>query len=653
MKKLALILIFALVNIGLHTAVFFSPAGVQLESWFSDLWFSIRGVRAPHPGVVVVAMDEESYRTLDVPMDRPWPRSLHAQLVRRLAELGARRIVFDVLFYGPGSDPVATAELAEALRTVPVFLGAEASTRVVHGQAVTDFLEPFDLLKQSAAGVALALMPEDQGYVRRFLVAKPGPVSDVPSLAEAGALAFGPLQDRPLKHDMLKYYGPAGTIPKYSIQAVLEREVPLPGIEEIFRDKIVFVGLMLRTDTGPAQKDSYLTAYRGRTFGVEIHATAAANMLEASWLRRLDPVTEAWILAAVIVLLTGAILSVQPREGALCCLVFGAGWVAIAYTGLLNDVFVPGAVLSAIVLPINLLVSSLYYYFVTRRSQLRIQRAFEFYLSPEMAAEMAHNPAALRLGGSKTEATALFTDIAGFTDISEAMSAEEVAHMLNCYFTEVMDVIFERGGTLIKFIGDAVFVLFGSPIKIDDHAAKACETALEIQKEVERFNASKRFPELHTRIGIHTGPMVVGNLGSERRFDFTAIGDSVNLASRVEGINKYLGTSAMITQATRDQAKDVPCLHMGRIRVVGKKQAIDLYALLDPPVTAEIEKDWLRAFELFKARQWDDAAEAYASVIRREPRLKKAAALYISSIQAYQKKPPLEDWTGEISFTSK
>jgi adenylate cyclase len=387
---------------------------------------------------------------------------------------------------------------------------------------------------------------------------------------------------------------------------------------------------------------------------VEIHATAAQNLIDSTWIKRATQNDELIWLGLACFLLSLLILTVRPVRAMILVLSSFLIWSGLAYTSFANYFFLPGAVMVCMVLPMVLLVSTVAYYFITLRRQLQVQRAFEFYVSPEMAREMANNPEALRPGGHQVIATALFTDIAGFTDISETMTAEGVANMLNAYFTEVMDVIFTNSGTLIKFIGDAVFVLWGAPIKLDDHAQKACETALVIQREVERFNATKRFPELHTRIGINTGSMVVGNLGSVKRFDFTAIGDSVNLASRVEGINKYFGTSVMVTEAAWQQTdKSFNSLFMGAIKVVGKKQAIGLHALFESALSQDAGKKWLAAYELFKSRQWDDAQAGFLDAARDEPRIKKAAGLYMSQIESHRKKDPGGDWAGEIIFSSK
>ena len=357
------------------------------------------------------------------------------------------------------------------------------------------------------------------------------------------------------------------------------------------------------------------------------------------------------LLAALVSL---AMLNVRPVSGALILVGYAAAWAALAYWAFLRNSFAPGASLAVIILPATYLGTTLYNYLGARLQQVRLERAFKFYLSPEMAREIARNPQALRLGGEEVECTALFTDIASFTSTAEQMKPDEVARMLNAYFTEVMDAIFEQRGTLIKFIGDAVFALWGAPIKTADHAKLCCEAALAIHREIDRFNQSGRFPPLQTRFGINTGPMVVGNMGSARRFDFTAIGDAVNLASRVEGLNKYFGTTILVTDSTRAQLPaEVLSLKLGMIRVVGKTQPIGLHTLFQKPVSDSVAAQWNNAHAKFTARDWQAAEELFAAIAPAEPRLAKAAELYCHQIELHRLTPPPQDWQGEIIFTSK
>jgi adenylate cyclase len=250
--------------------------------------------------------------------------------------------------------------------------------------------------------------------------------------------------------------------------------------------------------------------------------------------------------------------------------------------------------------------------------------------------------------------TAMFTDIADFTTITEEMPAEATSEMLNAYFTEVMDVVFANQGTLLKFIGDAIFAIWGAPVKTSNHAELAIKTALAIHRGVERFNASKRFPPLVTRIGVHTGPMLVGNLGSKRRFDYTAIGDSVNLASRIEGLNKYFGTHILFTEPTRRDAGGVPdAVAIASVRVKGRREAVELYTVFDQPLLKDIAQSWNEALNFFRKSDFVEARQRLELVIAAEPRLAKAATLYVEYIDSFSVSPPPSGWAGELDFEVK
>lgn len=644
---------FAVVLSVMHGVFFVSSWGQRFEFFFLDFLFRLRGVQAPDPSVLLVSIDEASYQNLGVAFDQAWPRRLHAALLEKLRQAGARRVAFDVLFLGSG-EAESDEKLAKAFALLPTVIGADMGSSQSGQGELTELLYPEDKFAAAVSEVALVGLPETYGSVRQFRLEagdseiwqgmRPLASAAAGNLAQSGSM--GP-------RDLIDYYGPAGSIEHYSYYQVLEEEVPFPL--EKFKDKTVFVGLQLRSETGPEQKDSYLTSFnqRGRTFGVEIHATIASNLIKGEWVRRLSLGKELMLLTWLVITMSIVAFNLRPLRAGLVlagCVVLWLGGSSVAFA---YSYFLPGLSAVAIFAPFIYLTSSVGSYVLARRSQLHLRRAFKLYLSPHMAREVSQNPDSLKLGGEKVVATAFFTDIADFTPLSESMEAEKVTHMLNDYFTELVEAIFEQQGTLIKFIGDAVFALWGVPLKLENHQDAALKAALLMRDRLGKSPVLQKYPKLVTRIGIHSGPMVVGNLGSHKRFDFTAIGDSVNLASRVEGLNKYLGTTLLLTGETVNALKEsYNLVSIGKVRVWGKQEAVSLFTILEGAEKSVNIERWQRGIEAFQCRDWHAANESFIACIE-SAELSQAAKFYLEQTEEFRLHPPGEQWHGELVFHSK
>ena len=628
----------------------------DLDFRVSDQWVRLRGHQQPPPGVVVVAIDEPSYRELKASFDKPWPRAFQAELLQRLKEFGAKRVAFDILFTGASSDPAADERLAQGFAGIPSVIGVESSIRTVGNQGGGYQLEELDRPYEpfrKAAKEALVGLSDVKGVIRNF----PQPRSDqergFPTLAQAAAGILPGSVGLPGSRDLIRYYGPGRTVPIVSFWEVLQD--PLPTTKEMLKDAIVFVGLLMRSDTGGAQKDSYQTPFGSpMIFGVEVHATIVGNLLDKRWITRPPAAFEVLGQGVLMAGFSFAAISATPVTLAIIaggCIV---AWCLTSFLLLGQGVFVAGAATILILVPLAVLVSALVSYVSARRAEESLRSAFSLYVSPDMVPKLQHEGGALKLGGEKMWLTAIFTDIADFTSITEDMPAERTSEMLNAYFTEVMDVVFKNQGTLLKFIGDAIFAIWGAPIKLQNHAELALQTAIAINREVERFNATQRFPPLKTRIGVHTGPMLVGNLGSVKRFDYTAIGDSVNLASRIEGLNKYFGTSILFTEATRKDAGGFAgAVLVGSVRVKGRKEAVSLYSVFDPPLAPTALDAWNRAYSAFCRADFGGFVTEIAGGLSSEPRLSKAIELYRAEAERYRIAPPGQGWAGELDFDHK
>lgn len=655
---LRLLLVLAtIIIVGLLNSFPFIEA---IDLTVSDQFKRLYGRTSPPKNVVVIAIDEPSYRELQVGFDKPWPRALHAKLLRRLKELGVQRVAFDVLFTGPGADAAVDKELIEAFSGVDSIIGVEAIKKTVAKQGggimVEELDQPYDEFRKVTTQALVNLdMNTRDGFIRTFPFANSDQTKRFPFLAYAAAgTPKNPDMPTPKPRDLIKYYGSARENARIiSYWEMFEKMSPQE--ESSFKDAIVFVGLLLRSDTGVAQKDSYLSPFGGdMIFGVEVHATIAGNLMQGSWITRPSWFTEASTLALVAGAITYIAIVTSPVVLGAIVGVVVIVWSLASYILIGKGLFVAGAATVLIFLPAIVLVSAMVSYVGARRSEEALRSAFSLYVSPEMVPKLENVDSALKLGGEKMWLTAVFTDIADFTSITEEMPAEKTSEMLNAYFTEVMDVVFANQGTLLKFIGDAIFAIWGAPIKIANHAEMGIRTALAIQKGVEKFNASQRFPPLLTRIGVHTGPMLVGNLGSKKRFDYTAIGDSVNLASRIEGLNKYFGTTILFSEATRKDAGGFAgAVLIATVRVKGRREPVSLHSLFDPPLSSAIASDWSGALAAFSKRRFEECVNIFETLASKEPRLAVASSLYVETARDFLAAPPPQGWDGELDFTVK
>ncbi len=634
------------------------PPAEGLERAGLDLLFQWRGARPAPRGVCVVAIDDESYRVFDADRKQSWPRALHAQLLRSLARAGAKAVAFDVEFVDPG-DP----EQDEALRS------ALADTRIaVIGSSVEQVedslfnearqIEPWEPFAKAAAAVAEVNLPTDRdGVIRSAWLAPNGR----PGLALAAyEVATGDRSLRESGSRFIDYYGPARIgIKTVSFYQALDPEQYLP--RDFFKGKIVFVGLSNPTAAGPAPKDAYRTPFTGgrgeTTYGVEIHATVAANLLDGRRFDLLPPALEMGMLVLLPIAALLVFVWLDPRLGAVALLALAAVPWTVAYPAFTRmNLWVPAVIPSAIQLPLAYTVSVIWYYLTTVRERERVKRAFALYLSPDAARQIAEDPSALNLGGEEIVATAMFTDIVGFTTVAESMTAEETAAMLNRYFSEATRHVFATGGTLVKYIGDAVFAIWGAPVRVANHAERACRTALALARmDAERGLADDPARRLRTRIGVHTGPMLVGNLGSSQRFDYTAIGDAVNLASRIEGLNKLFGTGAIVSgEALAAAGAGFVARRIGRVRVVGRSEPVALFELVAAPEeeSAGAHRPDLAAFEAalaaFERGAFDRAADGFRDVLVRRGGSDGPSSYYLRLCERLASEGVEPGWSGVV-----
>jgi adenylate cyclase len=405
--------------------------------------------------------------------------------------------------------------------------------------------------------------------------------------------------DGPLSYlwALINFRGPAYprgvTYKTYSFFDLLySNEQILAGVEpdidpEAFRDKLVFIGT-----SASGLADTFETPFSlGRMPGAQIHAATADDMLSNRFMHPIDARARvATVIGAS--LLVGVIAVVVPAWWALAATlaaaaVFGAAAIRLFADGSWINVTQPFTASS-----VALFCGVAYQYFVEGREKRKMKKLFGRYVSKDVYEQLVANPALARLGGQRREMSVLFSDIRGFTTVSEGGQPEEIVGMLNEYFTAMVDIVFRHKGTVDKFVGDMVMALFGAPLDDPHHADHAVETALDMIEELRRLNgrwaSEGKLSGLDIGIGINSGPMIAGNIGSEQIMSYTVIGDSVNLGSRLESLNKQYGTRIIISEATRAQLKGTYQLRsLGEVVVKGKTRPVAIFEVVGPAPAAE------------------------------------------------------------------
>jgi adenylate cyclase len=427
-------------------------------------------------------------------------------------------------------------------------------------------------------------------------------------------------------------------------------ENPTISEKQAFKDKYVFFGF-----SAPGLHDLRSAPVGGIYTGVEIQATTLDNFLSGDFIRQVP-----WYFTVVLVTLLPLACAVS-----VCFFRSAAGSAAVSAVFIVAPIgFALGSYARGFWLPMVVqeaavgfsIVTALVVNYATEGRQKRfIKSAFKQYLSPSVIEQLIQHPERLKLGGERKTLSIFFSDLEGFTSISEGLAPEELTGLLNDYLSSMTSVVQEEGGTVDKYEGDAIIAFWNAPLDVPEHAVRAVRAALRCQENLTALQPEfrKRIgKDIFMRIGINTGPAVVGNLGSHTRFDYTMLGDAVNLAARLEGANKQFGTYTMISQSTRDLLEDdFAVRELARVAVVGRKEPVTVY---EPMFVEQYEarKDILNIFaeglEFFYRGDFPPALETFATIRKVDP----AATAYADKCQMMIEKQP-HNWQGVWMMTSK
>ena len=619
--------ILTIIGILLPTLIlFFFPAtrlGNNINLWWDDFLYYLRGEKSSPKEIIVVAIDEPSFQ--EIGLQWPWPRSLHAQLIDRLKKNGAKSIAFDILFVEhskyPGDDDIFAASIKNAGNVV---LGANITQIKRNNYTQMMLVKPLEKLSKYAATIALVnFAPDIDGIIRhgRFLI------NNTPTLSYA-AVSVALKENFPKQnHDinepfLIDFRGPSGNIKTVSYYQALEPDKYLP--ENIFRDKIVFVGLAsdAAVEVSKGAIDAFPTPFfrlsRKAMFGVEIHANTAFTILEGT------PLTEYNTYLIFFIFLFLSLITMKFKNNPQILSIYTLASTVLS-TIISVMLFINNKIMISLGVPLTAVITSSSYWGITGfistyKDKKMIKDAFDKYVNPSVVEEVLKKPDLLKLGGEKRVLTVLFSDIRGFTTLSEKLEPEKLVYLLNEYLSKMTDKVFINDGLLDKFIGDAVMAIFGAPLPNEKHAELACKTAVEMINaldEVGKIWIANNMPAPKIGIGINTGNMVVGNMGSFDRFDYTVIGDEVNLASRLEGLTKEYGVEIIVSESTYNRAKDKFLFReLDLVKVKGKLKPVKIFELIPNDFNEKIIKKFLEGLFLYREGNWSEAKKIFMDIIK-------------------------------------
>ena len=573
----------------------------------------------------------------------PWPRGAYADLIAYLKACGAREIWIDLVFYTPDADGFQDDEL----RAVAAAAG---NVHFGQGEAAVSIFQP-------TFRVALPTTNEKEPVIHgdiegRRLLAWPVPFNQ---LTRKG----GPVTSAaPLVIDgekLLKKLSPEERVQTDKISAVWTNVVP-PKLAEQFRDRIVYVGVSAQSGY-----DNKLFPVGSQEPSVMIHVVARSNELQGGFFREIPD----WlrdVLVVLCALFAGELFRRMPNflRYAACIIVMGILIAGMTYVLFLNRIWIRPVLMEASLLTTFVAVTSVNYVREGRKRRMT-EELFGKFVSRKIVDRLVARPEQLKLGGEKAELSVMFSDLSGFTTLSESMPSDVLLQVLNSYLNEMSELIHEQEGTLDKYIGDAIMAFWGAPDASPDHAWRACFAALACQRRLAELAPvwEKTYGvKLMARIGINTDEMTVGMVGSERLHNYSVIGDAVNLASRMEGANKPFGTSIMISQRTVDLAQGkIEVRPIANLQVKGKTKPVAVYELLARKGELNekqkiLQQTFTGAVAAFLKQEWSMAEKLLQEVLQLDPN-DVLAKRYLKETRQYAIVPPGMDWNGVFKLDEK
>jgi len=667
----------------------------RAENKISDFTIDFFSGKEADPRISVVAITDEAMSKYGYPL----PREYYARLIEKLNRFGVKTIIFDVLFVDPRGD-AADQDLIRATRKAGNIIHAMAiQPAMVQGAVVNEKMMPIKGLSEASfltASVSVDRTLDQDGYIRRVLLfsdesdgvydsdmglgCKGCEGLPIPSLAAAAYahytgtpvrqlyeetkgstmrwLNFTSVQEAeesPGRKDKPRVERYITLYPQISMVDVLNGTLSEEEKEKL-KGGVAFVA---STALGAAY-DQYPSPFQAQTPGVMFHANSLDNLLNKNYLKVLD---RRWPLLLMLCFIWLPALWFRASEGVAALLIFAIlGCWSVTFAFLYAGGIKAEYVMPSVGLLGSFVIATILRVVIEDREKKWIKNTFAQYLSPKVVEVLVKEPERLKLGGEKRDMTVLFLDIAHFTTISEKMDPESLTNFLNRYLSSLTDVILKNDGVVDKYIGDCIMAFWNAPLDVKRHRYMGCISAIECQAAIASLNEDLKdfaMPEKPAiRVGVNAGHMVVGNMGSNTRFSYTVIGDEVNLASRMEGANKYFGSSIMVSESVYEESKaDIEARPLGRVRVVGKNKPIAVYEPLARK--GELREDkarmlaaYMEGHGLYLKRDFAGAVKAFTAALQAVPG-DQPSKLYLKNAQEFQAAAPPDSWEGVFNLTSK
>ncbi len=676
--------------------------------------------------VIILGISQEDYNQIPEPYNSwPWPRSYFAKVVTNLKTAGAKAVGIDILMsnddkFSPKNDKLLEKAILDSRNVVVAGnLDVEAELLMEEGsysikQDSYNYRNKFFAVDSSLGIVQIG--SDEDGIYRRY---KPLVISSVnESILPTFGFAllnkyFGlksnniarisnsyfELADRKIpRYDkssmLINYYGPNGTFEYLKFTDVLddkefqtkdelyyETEINTWDDEHSgllqsgkFKDKVVLIGSTLPED-GDFHPVSFSQGKRkgdNQMWGVEIHANAIQNVIWNDFLIKEPKIIEVGLIffLSFFAFNVFSFFKLSKKINLVWAEVINLSiltilFVAFYYLGIY--LFVEHNYIVSIISPVATLIvgyfsTTAYHVVKVRKHNAMIKGMFGQYVSKSLVNELLNNPEKLSLGGVKKNITIMFSDIEGFTSISEKMKPEELVEFINNYLSIMTSIVLEQKGTLDKYLGDSLMAFWGAPLEVENKELHACKTAILMQKKMDELRktfSTKAAQKVRTRIGINSADVVVGNIGGAERFDYTVMGDGVNLASRLESANKAYGTTVMVSETTFAKVKDEILVRViDNVVVVGKTEPITVYELLGLKESKEdvdkfnIYKNYIEGYKKYREREFEKAKILFEKSLDENPE-DKLSKIYLERSKDFIINPPPNDWAGVSYLESK